>query len=346
MILGPRAYDPAMGRFLQRDPIAVLWRSTTANPYAFAGSDPMNDADPTGLCGEKMDCPNVMLTLATGAAMTAGWVLSGHSGRSSTPPGVNYGVSGVNVGGTGTAIDDGAAGNAVHTLANNGWLHQLGGPAWNLFIDDANEAVNVRYGHRSRRDFLKIYGSNKLRGGGEAANVLLAYSGTPFGPVINSALHSLADSLDPRVKPLNLKQMMDKMSQDMAAAVPPGGGAGPRTTPSGVAGGATPAGYSRVGRWMSPDELAAMQSTGRVQAGGGGVHRVAFPADPEAYQAAPPGDLFVSYDVPTASLRPAGTGAWRQIVGPDSVFGRLAARRGDPLPEMPEFLNLTVERVK
>ena len=49
VILGPRAYDPEMGRFLQRDPISIVSRSTTGNPYAFAFSDPINYADPTGL---------------------------------------------------------------------------------------------------------------------------------------------------------------------------------------------------------------------------------------------------------------------------------------------------------
>ncbi|MBL8620881.1 MAG: hypothetical protein JNK64_06240 [Myxococcales bacterium] len=48
-LLGPRAYDPLLGRFLQRDPIAILARSTTANPYSFAFSDPVNNSDPTGL---------------------------------------------------------------------------------------------------------------------------------------------------------------------------------------------------------------------------------------------------------------------------------------------------------
>ena len=49
VILGPRAYDPDAGRFLQRDPISVTMRSSTANPYAFAFSNPVDFADPTGL---------------------------------------------------------------------------------------------------------------------------------------------------------------------------------------------------------------------------------------------------------------------------------------------------------
>jgi len=108
----------------------------------------------------------------------------------------------------------------------------------------------------------------------------------------------------------------------------------------------TPEGFSRVGRWMSPDELKAMRATGLVQAGEGGVSRVAFPADPDAYGAAPSGDLFVTFDVPSSTLRRAGTDAWRQIAGPDSLFGRLAAKKGYPMPELPRFHNLVVEQVK
>ncbi len=49
VLLGPRVYDPDLGRFLQRDPIAITSRSSLANPYAFSFSDPVNHADPSGL---------------------------------------------------------------------------------------------------------------------------------------------------------------------------------------------------------------------------------------------------------------------------------------------------------
>ncbi len=52
VLLGPRAYDPDLGRFLQRDPIAITARASTANPYAFSFSDPINFADPSGLSPE------------------------------------------------------------------------------------------------------------------------------------------------------------------------------------------------------------------------------------------------------------------------------------------------------
>ncbi|MBK9035639.1 MAG: RHS repeat-associated core domain-containing protein [Myxococcales bacterium] len=70
VLLGPRAYDPAIGRFLQRDPIAILARSTTANPYAFSFNDPVNHADPTGLSGECADgsCAGAIVSFNAGAA--------------------------------------------------------------------------------------------------------------------------------------------------------------------------------------------------------------------------------------------------------------------------------------
>ncbi|NVJ19648.1 hypothetical protein HUW62_00135 [Myxococcus sp. AM011] len=51
--LGARLYDPALGRFLSRDPLTVPRTSATTNPYAFAMNDPLNLSDPTGLdpCG-------------------------------------------------------------------------------------------------------------------------------------------------------------------------------------------------------------------------------------------------------------------------------------------------------
>lgn len=98
---------------------------------------------------------------------------------------------------------------------------------------------------------------------------------------------------------------------------------------------------SRVGRWMSRAEYAKMKATGRVQADAAGQHRVAYPATADAYKAAPKGDIYVEYDVPTSSLGPGGTDGWRTISGPGSPQAKLAAKRGQPIPELPEFKNLS-----
>src|SRR5262249_19760657 len=47
--LGARLYDPAIGRFISRDPLLIPRTAATTNPYAFADNDPVNRADPSGL---------------------------------------------------------------------------------------------------------------------------------------------------------------------------------------------------------------------------------------------------------------------------------------------------------
>ena len=56
--LGARLYDPAIGRFLSRDPLIVPRMGATTNPYAFAMNDPVNRADPSGFdsVGGIEDC--------------------------------------------------------------------------------------------------------------------------------------------------------------------------------------------------------------------------------------------------------------------------------------------------
>ncbi len=53
--LGARLYDPAVGRFLQRDPIMFPGSASQRNPYAFAFNDPVNYSDPSGLCPDDVD---------------------------------------------------------------------------------------------------------------------------------------------------------------------------------------------------------------------------------------------------------------------------------------------------
>ncbi|MDO6146238.1 RHS repeat-associated core domain-containing protein, partial [Paenarthrobacter aurescens] len=48
--LGKRAYDPATRGFLSTDPLApVLGAGWDGNPYSYAGNNPLNTTDPTGL---------------------------------------------------------------------------------------------------------------------------------------------------------------------------------------------------------------------------------------------------------------------------------------------------------
>lgn len=50
-LFGARYYDPTLGRWTQQDP-----SGQDANPYAYAGCNPINSADPSGLKTEPGEC--------------------------------------------------------------------------------------------------------------------------------------------------------------------------------------------------------------------------------------------------------------------------------------------------
>ncbi|HGP1581456.1 TPA: RHS repeat-associated core domain-containing protein, partial [Salmonella enterica] len=97
-----------------------------------------------------------------------------------------------------------------------------------------------------------------------------------------------------------------------------------------------------VGRWMGPAEYQQMLDTGTVVQSSTGTTHVAYPADIDAFgKQAKNGAMYVEFDVPEKSLVPTNEG-WAKIVGPDSIEGRLAKRKGLPVPEMPTAENITV----
>ena len=97
---------------------------------------------------------------------------------------------------------------------------------------------------------------------------------------------------------------------------------------------------TRVGRWMSADELGKMTKTGKVQESFTGTTHVATPAAKEAFEKqAKPGSVYVEFDVPKASVKQTQDG-WGKIVGPNSLEGRLATRKGKTAPEMPDAKNI------
>jgi hypothetical protein len=92
---------------------------------------------------------------------------------------------------------------------------------------------------------------------------------------------------------------------------------------------------TRVGRWMSQIEYDAMRVSGRVQQSYSGTTHVASPANATAFiNQAKSGSLYVEFNVPTSSLKTTNEG-WSKIIGPDSLEGRLALRKGLPVPQMP-----------
>ncbi|WP_197473378.1 hypothetical protein [Erwinia sp. ErVv1] len=89
-----------------------------------------------------------------------------------------------------------------------------------------------------------------------------------------------------------------------------------------------------------------MISTGKVVQSTTGTTHVASPADVEAFgKQAKSGTMYTEFDVPEESLIKTNEG-WAKIVGPDSLEGRLAKRKGQPIPEMPIAENITVKAHK
>ena len=102
----------------------------------------------------------------------------------------------------------------------------------------------------------------------------------------------------------------------------------------------------RVGRWMSRHEYGLMAATAQVQESRSGTTHVALPADPAAFQAqAAPGSSYVEFDVPRSSIKPTQQG-WAKILGPSTLEARLAAAKGQPIPQMPHAENIRHIAVK
>ncbi|WP_438804862.1 TreTu family toxin [Proteus mirabilis] len=104
---------------------------------------------------------------------------------------------------------------------------------------------------------------------------------------------------------------------------------------------------------MSPEEFQKMRDTGKkmrdtgkvVQSTTGTTHFV-YPANINAFgKQAKLGTVYVEFDVPEKSLIKTND-EWAKIVGPDSLEGRLAKRKGLPVPEMPEVTNIEVKAHK
>jgi RHS repeat-associated protein len=62
---GARNYDPYVGRWISQDPIRFAGMS--ANLYSYAGGDPINVSDPTGMCAEDCKTNPALVPLDTKA---------------------------------------------------------------------------------------------------------------------------------------------------------------------------------------------------------------------------------------------------------------------------------------
>jgi RHS repeat-associated protein len=68
---GARYYDPTTATWTQQDPINQITSLTQANHYTYAGSNPINNTDPTGL-SFLSDAADVVKSTVKGAAIGAG----------------------------------------------------------------------------------------------------------------------------------------------------------------------------------------------------------------------------------------------------------------------------------
>ncbi|RJQ92367.1 hypothetical protein D5S19_00970 [Amycolatopsis panacis] len=106
--------------------------------------------------------------------------------------------------------------------------------------------------------------------------------------------------------------------------------------------GTKPQDLVRVGRWMGLQEYDKMISTGRVQEGAAGVTYAAEPATPGAFgRQAAPGTGYVEFDVPRESIFPAGKPGWVKMSTPNGFPGRMAKKKGLPVPDLPFVKNIS-----
>lgn len=68
--MGVRLYDPDIGRFISEDPLGL---SAGVNQYAFAGNDPVNQWDPSGMCPPCVCPPCPGGPVAVAGALGANW---------------------------------------------------------------------------------------------------------------------------------------------------------------------------------------------------------------------------------------------------------------------------------
>ncbi|XMB50051.1 DUF637 domain-containing protein [Pseudomonas fluorescens] len=104
---------------------------------------------------------------------------------------------------------------------------------------------------------------------------------------------------------------------------PSGGGVGAKATVSsplklGETKAINEVSMTRVGRWMSPAELAQMQNTNKVVQGAGGQTFISTNGIADFKGAAPKGSVYVEFDVPANSLLQGGKDGWFKMIGPEA----------------------------
>lgn len=89
-----------------------------------------------------------------------------------------------------------------------------------------------------------------------------------------------------------------------------------------------------------------MIKTGKVQESYSGTTHVAHPHNPNSFgKQAKPGSVYAEFNVPLSTIKSTNEG-WAKILGPNSLEGQLAAKKGLPILQMPSATNIRTIRMK
>jgi len=326
--LGAREYDADLGRFASLDPIMDPTNPQQINGYSYANNSPVTLNDATGLEAGSW--------CATPACAAAGEGKPGLSG---------YGVGGPSVQDQKKAnwIDKHAphTGNRTEAMADyEGVIYGASSDYWDHPMPpNVDPGVSRCFGKLACEKALNYLYNSKTKNDVEGAKVIAAtYCVDHFEECVKS------EGIEASGQEL-LGAFMGLFAAGLAGAIRTEAG-GVAAAPDGAAAAArqlTAAGEVRVGRWMSEVELNKMSDSGMVQPGQGGRSYVVHPSDSESFgKQAAPGSFYVEFDVPEGVLRPGGAPGWYQISGPDSLYGRLAARQGVEIPQFPRASNILI----
>ncbi|WP_311885958.1 MULTISPECIES: RHS repeat-associated core domain-containing protein [unclassified Pseudomonas] len=100
---------------------------------------------------------------------------------------------------------------------------------------------------------------------------------------------------------------------------------------------------TRVGRWMSPDELAQMRSSNKVVQGAGGQTFISTNGPADFKGAALNNSVYAEFDVPTSSLLQGGKTGWFKLIGPDAGKSQqymLKKQGGEHLPSADNIITV------
>jgi RHS repeat-associated protein len=343
--MNARMYDPLIGKFIATDPIiqdATDLQDLSA--YAYVKNNPLAHTDPTGMDDTSVDdeggVADVWLLIGGGLGRflgsIGGWLTSGSGGFASGADGPTIGgydpcnglcdkLGGLAPGdtilpsntGNGIATSNSGPNSSIATGDRTITPAQVDAATGNSdpTIDSAVAALSDGY--------TVHFGSTALSPDGQQ------YTDATDGGVLAEETEWGGDSLDAALARGSIYALGPDGEPEMRA----GGGA------ADTAGAAATEGTVTVGRFMSPNELSAMQETGLVQESfNNGVTSVTLPPNPGGYLAAPSGDVFVQFDVPESAIGagPGSTGV-AKIYGPNSIFG---PRLG--ITQMPPAFNITV----